>query len=300
MTNVSPVFVILNGKGANNPKVRTAIKQFRKRGHKLEVRVTWEFGDAERYINEALDYGATQIIAGGGDGTINEVASAIAGIKNHDKPTLGILPLGTANDFASACQIPMEPKLALKLALTCSATPIDIGVVNDKNYFINMATGGFGTKVTLETPNKLKETLGGLSYLLSGIVQAGTLKHDSCTITADDFSWSGNALMIGIGNGKQAGGGYPLCPDAHINDGLLQLTILMSNESLSGLLTSLLDGKDSDHVIEKRLTQLNITSHQEMILNLDGEPLKGKNFDIKIIASAIECHLPADCPLLVY
>ncbi|SUB82440.1 Probable lipid kinase YegS [Pragia fontium] len=298
MANLSSAFVILNGKGANHPDVRMAIKHYRKKGYLLEVRVTWEYGDVARYVNEACHYGASLIIAGGGDGTVNEVASAIASLKQAIKPRLAILPLGTANDFATSCHIPLKPISALELALTTTAIPIDIAVVNERHFFINMATGGFGTKITTETPAKLKAALGGFSYLLHGIAQANTLKPESCTITSDDFNWRGEALVIGIGNGRQAGGGHAICPEAKINDGRLQLTILMNDESLPALLSSLIDGKNSNHIIEKSLSHLNISSSQEMILNLDGEPLKGNSFAIKILPSAILCHLPENCPLL--
>ncbi|QBH96484.1 lipid kinase YegS [Limnobaculum zhutongyuii] len=292
-------FIILNGKGANTPEVRDAIKKLREQGYQLDVRVTWEYGDAGRYVAEAQRQHAELIIAGGGDGTINEVAAAIVQLSNHSRPALGILPLGTANDFATACQIPEQPYQALTLGLNSKPVSIDMVKVNQQHYFINMATGGFGTKITTETPDKLKAALGGFSYLLHGITQANTLKPDNCTIKADNFHWSGEALVIGIGNGKQAGGGHPLCPEAKINDGKLQLAILMADESLPALLTSLINGKNSEHIIEESLNSLTLTSSHEMILNLDGEPLKGNQFQIEVVPAAIRCHLPPNCPLLI-
>lgn len=83
------------------------------------------------------------MIAGGGDGTINEVATAL--VERGGKMALGILPLGTANDFATSVGIPQDLASALKLAIVGRDVPIDIALVNDKTGFINMATGGFGT-----------------------------------------------------------------------------------------------------------------------------------------------------------
>lgn len=89
-----------------------------------------------------------------------------------------------------------------------------------------MATGGFGTRITTETPEKLKAALGGVSYIIHGLMRMDTLQPDRCEIRGENFHWQGDALVIGIGNGRQAGGGQQLCPNALINDGLLQLRIL--------------------------------------------------------------------------
>ena len=105
--------VILNGKGAASPPVRNAIERLRAQGQPLEVRVTWEGGDAARYAREALQDGVEVLVAGGGDGTLNEVVNGI--LKENEKPAmaLGVLPLGTANDFARGTGIPLDPYEAL-------------------------------------------------------------------------------------------------------------------------------------------------------------------------------------------
>lgn len=96
------------------------------------------------------------MIAGGGDGTINEVSTALIQSQGDNIPALGILPLGTANDFATSVGIPDDLDKALKLAIAANATAIDMVQVNDKTCFINMATGGFGTRITTETPENSK------------------------------------------------------------------------------------------------------------------------------------------------
>ncbi|MCP6060354.1 lipid kinase YegS, partial [Klebsiella pneumoniae] len=81
------------------------------------------------------------------------------------------LPLGTANDFATSVGIPEGMEPALRLALVGKATAIDLARVNGDRYFINMATGGFGTRITTETPEKLKSALGGVSYFIHGLMR---------------------------------------------------------------------------------------------------------------------------------
>ncbi|MBW5810871.1 lipid kinase YegS [Yersinia kristensenii] len=290
--------LILNGKEAGNQDVRNAVKNLREEGATLHVRVTWEHGDAKRYVEEAALLAVETVIAGGGDGTINEVASALITLPEVNRPSLGILPLGTANDFATSCSIPLQIENALQLAVKGRAVAIDLAQVNDKHYFINMATGGFGTRITTETPDKLKTVLGGASYFIHGLMRMDTIKADSCEIRGPGFEWSGDALVIGIGNGRQAGGGQPLCPDALINDGLLQLRLLIAEELLPALLSSVFSGEKNKNVIETSLPWLDITAPHDITFNLDGEPLSGKNFHIEIIPNAIQCRLPPNCELL--
>lgn len=292
MTSMPQTLLILNGKEAGNQDVRNAVKNLREEGATLHVRVTWEHGDAKRYVEEAALLAVETVIAGGGDGTINEVASALITLPEVNRPSLGILPLGTANDFATSCSIPLQIENALQLAVKGRAVAIDLAQVNDKHYFINMATGGFGTRITTETPDKLKAVLGGASYFIHGLMRMDTIKADSCEIRGPGFEWSGDALVIGIGNGRQAGGGQPLCPDALINDGLLQLRLLIAEELLPALLSSVFSGEKNKNVIETSLPWLDITAPHDITFNLDGEPLSGKNFHIEIIPNAIQCRLP--------
>ena len=137
--------LILNGKKADRPDVREAVQAVRSAGHQLEVRVTWERGDAVRFVAEASREGVPRVIAGGGDGSVNEAANALMAVDAASRPALGILPLGTANDFATACRIPMDPFAALLLAATGDPRPIDLGRCNDA-FFVNVASGGLGPR----------------------------------------------------------------------------------------------------------------------------------------------------------
>lgn len=294
---MTTALLILNGKGAGNEELREAVGALRKEGIELFVRVTWEYGDALRYVVEAVALGCDTVIAGGGDGTINEVAGALAQLEGP-RPILGIVPLGTANDFATACNIPLAPEQALLLAIKGRAEAIDLAQVNDKHFFINMATGGFGTRITTETPEKLKAALGGVSYFIHGLLRLDTLKADRCEIKGPDFSWEGDALVIGIGNGRQAGGGQQICPEALINDGLLQLRLLTSEELLPSFLRSLLNNEENKNIVSAHLPWLEITAPHDMTFNLDGEPLTGKHFRIEVLPEVIECRLPPHCELL--
>ncbi|MFY9995178.1 MAG: lipid kinase YegS [Leclercia sp.] len=298
MANYPASLLILNGKSAGDDLLRQAVSLLREEGVAIHVRVTWEKGDAARYIDEAHALGVETVIAGGGDGTINEVATALIALPDAHRPALGILPLGTANDFATSAGIPESLDKALQLAIVGKATAVDIARVNDKTCFINMATGGFGTRITSETPEKLKAALGGVSYLIHGLVRLDTLKPDQCEITGEAFHWQGNALVIGIGNGRQAGGGQQLCPDALINDGQLELRIFTGDELLPALLTTLTKPEESPNIVDGQSAWFDITAPHGMTFNLDGEPLSGEHFRIALLPGALRCRLPPDCPLL--
>lgn len=298
MSNFPGSLLILNGKSAGDDMLREAINLLRSEGMNIQVRVTWEKGDAERYVAEAIELGVETVIAGGGDGTINEVASALVHSDSDNTPVLGILPLGTANDFATSADIPETLDKALQLAIVGKAVPIDIAEVNGKTCFINMATGGFGTRITTETPEKLKAALGGVSYIIHGLMRMDTLKPDRCEIKGEDFHWQGDALVIGIGNGRQAGGGQQLCPGALINDGLLQLRIFTGDEILPALFTTLTQPEDNPHVIDGKSAWFEVSAPHDITFNLDGEPLTGQHFSINILPGALKCRLPPDCPLL--
>ncbi|MGL4429908.1 MAG: lipid kinase YegS [Silvania sp.] len=298
MANYPASLLILNGKSAGDDLLRQAVSLLREEGVAIHVRVTWEKGDAARYIDEAHALGVETVIAGGGDGTINEVATALIALPDANRPALGILPLGTANDFATSAGIPESLDKALQLAIVGKATAVDIARVNDETCFINMATGGFGTRITSETPEKLKAALGGVSYLIHGLVRLDTLKPDQCEITGEAFHWQGNALVIGIGNGRQAGGGQQLCPNALINDGQLELRIFTGDELLPALLTTLTKPEESPNIVDGQSAWFDITAPHGMTFNLDGEPLSGEHFRIALLPGALRCRLPPDCPLL--
>jgi len=299
--------LILNGKSAGDDRVRDAVAALRDAGVRLDVRVTWESGDAERYVAEAIADGVDTVIAGGGDGTLSEVATTLA-YRNEAAdvlPSLGLLPLGTANDFASACGIPMDPEAALRLVRDSAAVPMDLLKLDangETHWAANLASGGFGTDVTTETNEGLKKMLGGLAYVLTGLSKLGRIEPQTARLHAPGFDWEGEFIALGIGNGRQAGGGQALCPEALVDDGLLDLTVVppLDGELLATLGTAFAEGKNAalDRVAVRRaLPWVEIEATQPLTLNLDGEPVQAIRFRIECIPGRVRMHLPTDCPL---
>lgn len=289
--------LILHGKQASNQEVRAAVTTRREDGWQLDVRVTWEAGDARRLVNEALQAGYPILIAGGGDGMLREVAEAMA--LAHTEASLVLLPLGTANDFANAAGLSLSPLEALAL-LDEPAQPIDLGEV-DGQLFLNMATGGFGSHVTANTSEDLKRLLGGAAYFLTGLARFAEVRSAFGRFTGPDFLWEGEFIAMGIGNGRQAGGGHLLCPDARVNDGLLDVCIVPAAEDVVGTLGTLLSGGINGLqrvALSARLPWLEVEAPEGLDLNLDGEPLESRHLRFSARRNALRVHLPVGSPLL--
>ncbi|QQZ40379.1 lipid kinase YegS [Pseudomonas sp. SK3(2021)] len=288
--------LILHGKQALNEEVREAVARKREEGWELAVRLTWEAGDAQRLVGEALALGYTRLIAGGGDGTLRDIAEAMAAQAND--ASLVLLPLGTANDFARAAGVSLLPHEALNL-LDVPARTIDLGEVGGQ-VFLNMATGGFGSQVTANTSEDLKKILGGAAYLFTGLSRFNELHAAYGELQGPDFHWCGELLALGIGNGRQAGGGHLLCPEALADDGLLDLSILPAPQELVGTLKDLLAGGwGIDNLfVRTRLPWVEIKVSEGLDINLDGEPLQGENLRFRALPGALRVHLPEDSPLL--
>ena len=295
------VMIILNGKKAGLPAVRDAIAAFRKEVQHVEVRVTYEYGDVERFMHEAVANNAERLIIGGGDGSVNEVVDAMATLPKEERPTLAILPLGTANDFATACKIPPESLEALRFAVSGTAVPVDIVKANDR-HFINMATAGFGAQITAETPVELKNFLGGGAYTLTGVLKAMDFVPYNSNITTPDNSFKNLHIVAGaICNGKQAGGGQVLAPNALINDGLLDV-INISEFTLTDIPQVLEEIKapSGEGTFIKYIQTPWVESESEKIIpvNLDGEPYRSHKIRFEIVPDAIDLILPKDSPCL--
>ena len=299
--------LILNGKSAGDDAVREAVSALRDSGVRLDVRVTWEGGDAERYVAEAIADGVDTVIAAGGDGTLSEVATTLA---HRDAtadalPSLGLVPLGTANDFATAAGIPDGPLAALQLVREVAAAPLDllrIDADDGTHWCANLASGGFGTEVTVETDEGLKKMLGGLAYLITGIARLGRIDPLQARLRGPDFAWEGDLIALGIGNGRQAGGGQALCPDALLDDGQLDLTIVpdLSGDVAATVGTLIKEGKHAalDRVATRiRLPWVELASDEPLTLNLDGEPVASRRFRVDCVAGRVRMHQPLACPL---
>ncbi len=303
--------LILNGEAIEKlgqDLVDDAIARLGQRGVRLELHVTGKPGDARRYVDQAVADQVDCVIAGGGDGTLGAVASALASshLVADALPALGLVPLGTANDFADAAGIPDQFDMALDLLYRQSPHPVDllrIKANGQEQWCANMATGGFGATATAEASDALKRTLGGLAYLTTGIAEMTRSDPEPLRLHGPGLDWKGDFIALGLGNARQAGGGQRLCAQALINDGLIDVTVVpeLSGELAETLARVATQGKQAalDAVAVKvQLPWVEVESPQAIVLNLDGEPLESSRFLVECVPGRLRMHLPRDCPLL--
>ncbi|WP_312353466.1 YegS/Rv2252/BmrU family lipid kinase, partial [Aminipila sp.] len=186
-----------------------------------------------------------QVIAAGGDGTINICVNSM--LKNNIELPLTIMPAGTANDFAYYFDLPHDINEMLDIALGGNFTYADVGKVNNK-YFINVAAMGMLVDVSQKTDPNLKNTLGVISYYLKGLTEITNLRPIPVKLTSNEFSAEEKMYFMIVMNGRSAGGFKKISPNSEINDGLLDVMLFKEMPILEfgPLLLSILQGNHQE------------------------------------------------------
>lgn len=229
-------------------------------------------GDATVAAAEAVARGFDLVIAAGGDGTLNEVINGMA--EKPNRPPLGILPLGTTNDFARALGIPKNWEFAVDLILQQHYRAIDIGKVNQR-YFINIAGGGSLTELTYEVPSKLKTMIGQLAYYMKGVEKLPRLRPIEVLIESEDIRLQEEVMMFLICNSNSVGGFERLAPEASLQDGLLDVFVLKKC-NLAEFIRVASAALRGEHVTDPNViffqtSQMRVVSSDYVQINLDGE-----------------------------
>ncbi|HUC90808.1 MAG TPA: diacylglycerol kinase [Paenibacillus sp.] len=230
-------------------------------------------GDASLAAADAIERGFDIIIAAGGDGTLYEV---INGMGEHvNRPPLGILPLGTTNDFARALGIPKHWEYACDLIVQQYARLIDVGKANQR-YFINIAGGGSLTELTYEVPSKLKTMIGQLAYYMKGLEKMTRLRPSEMIIQAAGHPVIHEEIQLFlICNSNSVGGFERLAPDASLEDGLFEVLVVKKCNlpEFIRIATMALRGEhlNDSHVLHFKTDELRVTTQDYVQLNLDGE-----------------------------
>lgn len=284
--------LVLHRKSATRPEVKAAVDHVKQMGVKLRVRVAWNKKDKRRLVKEALKNGAERVIAGGGDGTINDVVNALVSRKGKARASLGILPLGTANDFARGCGLPADDlNRALEIACTGAVRRLDVGRANDR-LFINVVSGGFGAEVTATTPQDMKKALGGAAYTLMGLAKAMDLKpYTGRLLVPGEETVEGAILVMAVGNSRFAGGGFEVAPHADLRDGLLDLAVLthFPASALSRVIRELddIDNTSNHYVRYWQLRKFTVESDAPVHYNVDGEPVNTTKMEFSVIPQCL-------------
>lgn len=281
---------------AGGGKCRKLIEVIEKRmedsNYPYDIITTKKPNEATQIAKRGLDK-YTDIIAVGGDGTINEVARAL--IENK-KGLLGIIPSGTGNDLSMSLGIPKETVAALDLILLEDREIIEIDVcsINDIPY-LNISTLGFDAKV-VKTTNTIKKVIKNkFSYIISVLISLLSFRKSRLELIIEGESYDINSFLLAVGNGKYYGGGIPIMPSAQMDNGYLEICSVKdaSNLKILMLFPSIFKAnhtKYTKYVSMHRAKSVIVNTKENMILNIDGELVD--NQDKKIVFKIEDYKLP--------
>ncbi len=281
---------IVHGGRADRPDLRQMISWVRDRGHAVDVRMTWNPGDAEALAAEAADRGTDVVIACGGDGTLNEVVN---GLDGRDTP-VGVVPLGTANDFARQTGIPEDADHAMDVILRHKPVRIDTASMNGRR-FLNVSTGGVGAEATQQTPAETKESLGPLAYAITAVRKWAVNSPRHATFMSAGFGLDADFLAFAVGSTRVTGGGTMMTPDASVTDGLLDLCVIeaMSRRDFARLSLRVKRGEHVGlggvHYVQ--LPWLKVVGTVPLSINLDGEGVEAQTCDYRARRADLRVHV---------
>ena len=251
------------------------MKQLRDRLRAV-LRRTRKKGDAIRLARDAVKKGFDYIIAAGGDGTLNEVINGIG--PNSNRVQVGLLPLGTGNDFARTLDLPHAVQDNIDILVAQQTSRIDLArVTSDRTrYVVNVSAGGFSGLVDEKLTPKIKRTWGPLAYVRSAAAAFPELHaYRTKIVLDDDERLSVDLYNVIVANGRFVAGGLPVAPKADPRDGLLDVILIpkKSTAEIVLLAAQILLGKhlSNDAVIFRRAAKISIRSRPGMWFNADGE-----------------------------
>ncbi|MDH3252345.1 MAG: diacylglycerol kinase family lipid kinase [Ignavibacteria bacterium] len=269
------------GKGRGLRVVEKLEAALRQRGVPFESHRTRSRGDASVLAHNAPN---GTIVAVGGDGTVNEVANGLAG----SEKVLGVIPAGSGNDFIKSIGIPASFSEALEVLLQAKTGNVDVGKVlvggnSAPRYFVNGVGMGFDAAVADQT-GRIRFFSGTPLYVVAVMQTLGRYRAPLFSVDMDDLKLKGRNLLIAIGNGTCAGGGFYLTPEAKIDDGLLDVCIIgdIPVRTILRIMPLVMRGKHrkSVHVSYYKSKHINILTAppESFVVHADGEII-GRNVD---------------------
>jgi YegS/Rv2252/BmrU family lipid kinase len=265
-----------SGRGNSDRTLRSLGAAFAARRASFDLLETAGAGDAERAARQGAQLGYRSVVAVGGDGTI---AEAITGLAGSPVP-LGIIPAGTANQLASNLGIPRDIERAVEVALHGTPMPMDIGQLGDGRYFALMAGAGWDAEVMRDATRELKNRYGFLAYLYAGLRTATQLPSVAFHITADGQEIEVRAASVMVANVGQLFHdlfpvGFWIGPGVSYRDGLLDVCIF-APQSVVDVATMLWKVAWQDFVGDQRMIYLQarevvIESNPPIVTQADGD-----------------------------
>jgi len=217
------VKLILNpiaGRGRGARLKETVLSALRTSGVKFDAAFTGQRGAGRLLAMQAVADGFDTIIAAGGDGTVNEIVNGMAG----SQARLGVVPLGTGNDFAAMMGMPREPLACLKKILCGRSLAIDLCRVNDR-FYVSSVGAGFDGEVCYTANHRFKHLRGMAVYILAVFATVLSYKPRHIRLTIDGKAMDCEILLVAVANSRSYGGGMHVTPDAIADDGLFDICL---------------------------------------------------------------------------
>lgn len=302
---MTPSFLILvnptSGRKRAIRKAETVAAILRARDLNVEIRPTSAPGDAYCIALEAAGADNSRpscIVACGGDGTIQEVASALAiagGLNRETCPALGLIPAGRCNDFARGVGVTGRAEQLATVLATGKPSPIDLGRVNDR-YFCTVATVGIDAEVSSYVHTMKMPLRGTPAYLYGALRVLSRYRARRLTITGDFGSIDRPLFLASSANTCSYGGSICIAPDAIPTDGLIDVCLIDAVRRLRALrlIASVLRVRHAGEpeVQFLRTRWLAIEAEQPLELWADGEPVGTTPVRIQAVPAAIRVLLP--------
>jgi diacylglycerol kinase (ATP) len=261
-----------------NRSAPKAIAYFRSQGHEVVELVAADTRGSIAAIQQAIvSDGATRIVVVGGDGMVHAAANAIAPlIVEHSEVVLGIIALGTGNDFARAVGLPADDELAAAKACLEPAKPVDL-LETSHGWVATVATCGFPARVNRRA-NGMRRPKGSLKYTVATIAVLPSLGSDVIEMALDDAAWTKADLhLLAIGNTAYFGGGMKICPGAQCDDGLAEVVQVsaLGRFDVLRFLPSVFPGKhiQNERTTVQRARTISLNADSKVELWGDGEYL---------------------------
>jgi diacylglycerol kinase (ATP) len=288
-------FFILNpiaGRGRSVRAMQRIKEILDEKREKYKVVETEYPGHATVIAKDAVKNGVKRIVAVGGDGTLLEVANGMIG----ENAVMGIIPAGTGNDFIKAVGIPNDPDTALEILLREKHKRVDIGLADEKRYFLNISGTGFDVEV-LKNTEKVKRFLTGLTAYYTAVLMAVFgYRFKKVTLKMEGRTIEKKVLLVAVANGISYGGGMKVAPEASIEDGLLNVTVVekMPRWRIPIDLPKFVKGEhETIKYIEKyKCESVTIETEKEEPLNMDGEITGSTPVTFKVVKNAISVFAP--------
>ncbi len=246
-------------------------------------------------VQEVLKEGCDLLILGGGDGTVSSVVDFLA----DSELVLGLLPLGTANDFARTLEIPTDLRGACETIAHGKLVDIDLGLAGE-NYYVNVASVGLSVGVTQSLSPQLKRRAGALAYPMAALKTF--FKHEpfSARLTFPDGDREPvefeRLLQVAVGNGRFYGGGMIVSPQSGIDDHTLDLYAIEMgrHRDLFGVARYFKSGDfiRSDSVSQFTTTRVTLETDPQQEVNIDGEVVARTPETFSVARNALHVLIP--------